>query len=73
VLPNKRSVVGKVELLQGKKQYILTPINSRIAALNILPSSLTPKIHLKMATHYFLAEYVGWSMKSEYPECRLVE
>jgi ribonuclease R len=73
IIPSKRQIVGKVELLHGKKIHILNPINGRIAAMNIHPDSIPKKLKQKLSTHYFIAEYIGWNIKSEYPECKIIE
>ena len=66
-------MVGKVELLGGKKIYILNPINNRIAAMNVITDSLPKSLKKKLQTHYFIAEYAGWPANSEYPECKIIE
>lgn len=73
IIPCKRQVVGKVELLGGKKIYILNPINNRIAAMNVIADSVSKNMKKKIQTHYFFAEYAGWPANSEYPECRIIE
>lgn len=67
IIPSKRQVVGKVELLGGKNIYILSPINNRIAAMNVQADSVSKNMKKKLQTHYFFAEYAGWPSNSEYP------
>lgn len=64
IIPSKRQIVGKVELLGGKKIYILNPINNRIAAMNLLAESVPKSMKKKLQTHYFIAEYAGWPLNS---------
>lgn len=51
----------------------MNPISSRIVAMNIKPESVSKDMKKKINSHYFRAEYLGWQIKSEYPECRVIE
>jgi len=57
-------VVGRVEYIANKAQYILNPINSRIVSMNIDAASVTQEVKHNMNSHYFRVEITGWDAKS---------
>lgn len=60
IIPTKREIVGRIDYISSKAQYIMNPINSRIAVLNVKPESVDKEMIKKLESHYFRAEYIGW-------------
>ena len=73
IIPERKDLVGRVEFIYSKNIFVLHPINSRIASMNILLESTSNETKKYKETHYFRAEYVGWDDDSDYPKCRLIE
>ena len=53
--------MGRVEFIFSKNIFVLHPINSRIASMNVVPESASSQVKQFKNTHYFRAEYVGWN------------
>lgn len=65
--------MGKVDFLYSKSIYTLQPTNSRITAMNVKAEHTPKNLKKGMATHYYMAQYLGWNKKDDYPECKIVE
>jgi exoribonuclease R len=73
ILSEPRQVVGRIDLIPSKGLYVLTPINIRICAINVVPESITEEMKKCLESHYFRTEYLGWDAQREFPECRAIE
>lgn len=41
IIQEKRQIIGRIDFLAGKRQYVINPINSRIVGMNVENDSVT--------------------------------